>query len=149
MFFSARQLILPQDQCPVLGCMTCVAEGPLAEQLRRQPAKPMGSPRVGSNPTGVVFFLRASCLSLPRSPSHFLCLLQVPARHSTGEYRCCVSTCLPSHSCRCISAVSLAGRLIWRARKTPQLCLVAVFALVPPHRRCAFSVDCVPARDAG
>ena len=27
----------------------------LAEWLRRQPAKPMGSPRVGSNPTGVDF----------------------------------------------------------------------------------------------
>ena len=27
----------------------------LAEWLRRRPAKPMGSPRVGSNPTGVVF----------------------------------------------------------------------------------------------
>ena len=46
---------------------TAVAEGPrtlagltlpntndtLAERLRRRPAKPMGSPRVGSNPTGV------------------------------------------------------------------------------------------------
>ncbi len=27
----------------------------LAERLTRRPAKPMGSPRVGSNPTGVVF----------------------------------------------------------------------------------------------
>ena len=27
----------------------------LAERLRRRPAKPMGSPRVGSNPTGVVW----------------------------------------------------------------------------------------------
>ena len=27
----------------------------LAEWLRRRPAKPMGSPRVGSNPTGVAF----------------------------------------------------------------------------------------------
>lgn len=27
----------------------------LAEWLRRRPAKPMGSARVGSNPTGVVF----------------------------------------------------------------------------------------------
>ena len=27
----------------------------LAEWLRRRPAKPMGSPCVGSNPTGVVF----------------------------------------------------------------------------------------------
>ena len=31
----------------------------LAERLRRRPAKPMGSPRVGSNPTGVVL----SCFS--------------------------------------------------------------------------------------
>ena len=29
----------------------------LAERLRRRPAKPMGSPRVGSNPTGVVLFV--------------------------------------------------------------------------------------------
>ena len=29
----------------------------LAERLRRRPAKPMGSPRVGSNPTGVVSLL--------------------------------------------------------------------------------------------
>ena len=31
------------------------AEDTLAERLRRRPAKPMGSPRVGSNPTGVDF----------------------------------------------------------------------------------------------
>ena len=30
------------------------ADDTLAERLRRRPAKPMGSPRVGSNPTGVV-----------------------------------------------------------------------------------------------
>ena len=29
----------------------------LAEWLRRRPAKPMGSPRVGSNPTGVDFVM--------------------------------------------------------------------------------------------
>ena len=28
----------------------------LAEWLRRRPAKPMGSPRVGSNPTGVALW---------------------------------------------------------------------------------------------
>ena len=34
-------------------------EDTLAERLRRRPAKPMGSPRVGSNPTGVdSFFFR-------------------------------------------------------------------------------------------
>ena len=33
--------------------LTCLAEDTLAERLRRRPAKPMGSPRVGSNPTGV------------------------------------------------------------------------------------------------
>ena len=32
-----------------------VARDTLAEWLRCQPAKPMGSPRVGSNPTGVEF----------------------------------------------------------------------------------------------
>ena len=34
-----------------------VSSDTLAEWLRRRPAKPMGSPRVGSNPTGVVFTL--------------------------------------------------------------------------------------------
>ena len=32
----------------------------LAERLRRRPAKPMGSPRVGSNPTGVVLLMLRS-----------------------------------------------------------------------------------------
>ena len=36
------------------SCFT-FADDTLAERLRRRPAKPMGSPRVGSNPTGVVF----------------------------------------------------------------------------------------------
>ena len=35
----------------------------LAERLRRRPAKPMGSPRVGSNPTGVVLLV-SSCTHL-------------------------------------------------------------------------------------
>jgi hypothetical protein len=42
------------------GACVCVpwfrvlrAKDTLAEWLRRRPAKPMGSPRVGSNPTGV------------------------------------------------------------------------------------------------
>ena len=34
------------------------AKDTLAERLRRRPAKPMGSPRVGSNPTGVDLFPR-------------------------------------------------------------------------------------------
>ena len=38
----------------------------LAEWLRRRPAKPMGSPRVGSNPTGVVFYF----LSPPQSVTY-------------------------------------------------------------------------------
>ena len=39
------------------------AEDTLAERLRRRPAKPMGSPRVGSNPTGVVFINSESKVS--------------------------------------------------------------------------------------
>ena len=42
-----------------LNRVTC-AKDTLAERLRHRPAKPMGSPRVGSNPTGV-----DSCLSFP------------------------------------------------------------------------------------
>ena len=34
----------------------------LAEWLRRRPAKPVGSARVGSNPTGVVFIFSNSIL---------------------------------------------------------------------------------------
>ena len=33
--------------------MSAKSTDTLAEWLRRRPAKPMGSPRVGSNPTGV------------------------------------------------------------------------------------------------
>ena len=42
---------------PAAGAMCLVSNvhnDTLAERLRRRPAKPMGSPRVGSNPTGVV-----------------------------------------------------------------------------------------------
>jgi hypothetical protein len=38
--------------CAPWGCAPRVKDT-LAEWLRRRPAKPMGSPRVGSNPTGV------------------------------------------------------------------------------------------------
>ena len=37
----------------------------LAEWLRRRPAKPMGSPCVGSNPTGVVFAVALLCHRCP------------------------------------------------------------------------------------
>ena len=40
--------------CDILGWLW--PEDTLAERLRRRPAKPMGSPRVGSNPTGVDLF---------------------------------------------------------------------------------------------
>ena len=36
----------------------------LAEWLRRRPAKPVGSARVGSNPTGVVLAVRAGKLQV-------------------------------------------------------------------------------------
>ena len=40
------------ENCLITG-LKCWAEDTLAERLRLRPAKPMGSPRVGSNPTGV------------------------------------------------------------------------------------------------
>ena len=42
--------------CNILGCSLHDMDT-LAEWSRRRPAKPMGSPRVGSNPTGVDFLL--------------------------------------------------------------------------------------------
>ena len=40
------------------------ADDTLAERLRRRPAEPMGSPRVGSNPTGVVFLSKGNCVDV-------------------------------------------------------------------------------------
>ena len=45
----------------VLGLLTYGAEDTLAERLRRRPAKLMGPPRVGSNPTGVVSCPACAC----------------------------------------------------------------------------------------
>jgi hypothetical protein len=42
--------------CAVLAQSS--AKDTLAERLRRRPAKAMGSPRVGSNPTGVAASMR-------------------------------------------------------------------------------------------
>ena len=39
----------------------------MAERLRRRPAKPMGCPRVGSNPTGVVWHSLVFCMYHPMS----------------------------------------------------------------------------------
>ena len=49
-----------QNTLAKAGCKHApVASDTLAERLRRRPAKPMGSPRVGSNPTGVDFYASA------------------------------------------------------------------------------------------
>ena len=40
---------------------TCMCNDTLAERLRRRPAKPMGSPRVGSNPAGVAVIYGVHC----------------------------------------------------------------------------------------
>ena len=41
--------------------MQCFQIDTLAEWLRRRPAKPVGSARVGSNPTGVDFAIPLVC----------------------------------------------------------------------------------------
>ena len=48
-----HQIVWATHPCDILGWLW--PEDTLAERLRRRPAKPMGSPRVGSNPTGVAF----------------------------------------------------------------------------------------------
>ena len=55
----------------------------LAERLMRRPAKPMGSARVGSNPTGVVFFW---FLGVKRNCIEFGCILfAVQDTHVPGQ----------------------------------------------------------------
>ena len=48
-------------------CVLNCADVTLAERLRRRPAKPMGSPRVGSNLTGVACMHCCGAFLLPRS----------------------------------------------------------------------------------
>ena len=48
-------LLTAQSCLRIRGLVRNVFKDTLAERLRRRPAKPMGSPRVGSNPTGVVY----------------------------------------------------------------------------------------------
>ena len=57
----------------------------LAERLRRQPAKPMGSPRVGSNPTGVVFIIPA------KVNKHMAIEVDGPAEGLQRKVRACVA----------------------------------------------------------
>lgn len=54
--------------CVVSSCCYGKADDTLAERLRRRPAKPMGSPRVGSNPTGVVLIPRQAQVRVTCAP---------------------------------------------------------------------------------
>ena len=58
----------------------------LAEWLRRRPTKPMGSPRVGSNPTGVVLSANFQCICCSRATSYDLDV-SVRVRICTLRYR--------------------------------------------------------------
>ena len=50
-----KALVFGTKDCRFESYQDHISIDTLAEWLRRRPAKPMGSPRVGSNPTGVVF----------------------------------------------------------------------------------------------
>ena len=53
--FTAKEPSLIPELAPKTKVPLPIIKDTLAERLRRRPAKPMGSLRVGSNPTGVVF----------------------------------------------------------------------------------------------
>ena len=72
--------------CETASCATIMAsfgfaDDTLAERLRRRPAKPMGSPRVGSNPTGVV----SADLRFPRACMSWLAAREILARHYSSR----------------------------------------------------------------
>ena len=67
----------------IFGRSISIATDTLAEWLRRRPAKPMGSPRVGSNPTGV-----ASLHCEKRTTKNRIIDAKTPCR-----------TCCPANAC--------------------------------------------------
>ena len=66
------------------------ASDTLAERLRRRPAKPMGSPRVGSNPTGVVCCLAQVSTSVGNPTK--------PSRGASKHARTHAHMCVPTHA---------------------------------------------------
>ena len=66
--FPARSTCFGVPLLLILAVATGICKDTLAERLRRRPAKPMGSPRVGSSPTGVVFTHMRVWQGIPRMP---------------------------------------------------------------------------------
>ena len=65
----------------------------LAERLRRRPAKPMGSPRVGSNPTGVVFRITETAKPEPtQTRTDSDAVVSECKNHGGRKYRRCTWT---------------------------------------------------------
>ena len=65
----------------------------LAEWLRRRPAKPMGSPRVGSNPTGVVFRITETAKPEPtQTRTDSDAVVSECKNHGGRKYRRCTWT---------------------------------------------------------
>ena len=90
----------------------------LAEWLRRRPAKPMGSARVGSNPTGVVLnksafvAVRAVVETIYASTEHMLlnmCMEAGICSANTKLARICI--CMPLRSRRCSDSEANATKV--------------------------------------
>ena len=112
MLFATEEGALPDDT--------------LAEWLRRRPAKPMGSPCVGSNPTGVVFVAtstRCSSSAGPRGPRSRLDArreseVEVPRRSPAQQRVDATSVRSTARSLRGVDHQSPAARGLTACRST-------------------------------
>ena len=92
----------------------------LAERLRRRPAKPMGSPRVGSNPTGVVLWWQNSDIAETTTCSTFA--REHPCFNTKSENRMCTTTTVIAGRTRHHASNWLLGLVAWfslRVREVP------------------------------
>ena len=114
--------------CMWMFVLVCADVDTLAEQLRRRPAKPMESPRVGSNLTGVVFALFRCLQPVLVFPAKCIahgCVLLSHFAHltaSAARLRSVVEACAVGTSKQCLRAPVRDLLVGWRQ---------------PPHACCA------------
>ena len=119
---SLRKLFKWKTYFCMLIFMNCLALDTLAEWLRRRPAKPMGSPRAGSNPAGVAYSNNNTCSSKPSAEKH---------KRKDISYRL-LAGIFPTNHTKCRGKVLLKKWTHWGLNPGPSACEADV---IPLHHR--------------